>query len=600
MLQPLKAAWIALAIICVLTASKFGLYLLSGSISVLSEAWHSLMDIATTLLVLISIIRQGYKAKKQAATPTEAEDLPPTEKFSRMASTYRFYIWLRSINTELKISFCIAIILCFAALSILWKAITAETIDINQPLITGIVFIVLSFGSFFLYRFEASIGKDENSAALTADSHHNRADMVISLLTGASLITYYFGFDIDRIVGIFIAVYILSFASELLVNSVHSIAKNESNVVVKYRFHVIMTRFFDKQTYKDAFHWIDQRLGLGAYTKKVLRIIVRGANVVMRWALYIVIIAAILAYFSTMFYMVKPDEQALHLRFGRLSNDIQSPPVNPGLHLKLPYPIDTVVKFQTEKINSLSVGNTSSNTVAMIWTQEHGDNFTFISGDNNLFLPYAVVHYRIKNVRHFYMNHRDDTPEKVLRVSAIRLMSQIFTRNTFYDLILHKREVWTLDCQQKLQQAMDQLQTGLEIVDFCLLDIHPPTRLADAYETVVAAEQLRIKDLNDVKNFESSLLSDERINALRVVTNAQTDVSAKIKLAQGEAQNYLLRYSGFKEGGKTIRDLLLFETAEKTLKGKKIFLVDPDSGIEDQLIYIETYMMGNEEWQKLD
>lgn len=88
LLRPLKAAWIALAIIGLLTASKFGLYLLSGSISVLSEAWHCLMDIATTLLVLISIIRQEYKNKKQAATPADVEDTAAAHSMPRSWNTF--------------------------------------------------------------------------------------------------------------------------------------------------------------------------------------------------------------------------------------------------------------------------------------------------------------------------------------------------------------------------------------------------------------------------------------------------------------------------------------------------------------------------------
>jgi divalent metal cation (Fe/Co/Zn/Cd) transporter len=71
-----KGGSIALAMITRLTASKFILYAVSGSIAVLSEAWHSFADIVTTLLVVISIIRQDRKERCQNG-PTQAWDVAP-------------------------------------------------------------------------------------------------------------------------------------------------------------------------------------------------------------------------------------------------------------------------------------------------------------------------------------------------------------------------------------------------------------------------------------------------------------------------------------------------------------------------------------------
>ena len=70
MSNKVKAAYISLAVVTVMTASKFLLYYLSGSLAVLSEAWHGFSDIATTLLVLVSIAR----VRRTPEGPSEKDD----------------------------------------------------------------------------------------------------------------------------------------------------------------------------------------------------------------------------------------------------------------------------------------------------------------------------------------------------------------------------------------------------------------------------------------------------------------------------------------------------------------------------------------------
>lgn len=597
MSQRTKAAWVACAVIAALTAAKFILYNISGSLAVLSEAWHSIADVMTTMLVLISIVSQRRKeqadespvgARETAAG--EGDGTKPFAEKSRGLRGQRFYRWFRSIHSELKISIVIGLLLVAAAVMILRQSLFAEPVSVSLPLVTGIIFIGLSFGSYFLYRFEENIGTVEASAALKADSHHNRADMAISLMTGISLIIYHFGVDIDRWIGMVIALYILTFASELLVNSVRAVIHSESDIEIKYRFTSIIWRLFNYETYRDLYRSACGHFQFGSRVKRVLALIPVVLAWLLRWSIRAGVMTGILVYLSTIFYAVQADEKALLMRFGKIVNDRSD--IGPGLHLKLPFPVDSVLRFKTGTINELVVGNTAAADTAMIWSKDHGDNRMFISGDNNLFLPFMVVHYRIKDVHNYYLTHRDGIAEQMLAAAAYRLLNQMFTTTPYYDLILHQRQQWTDALKAELQQENDRLGTGLEIVEFCLKDLHPPIDLAGSYEDVVAAIQLREKYLNDAERRVISLLSKERIQALKTTTEAASYVVEKKKMAEGESSNYLLRYSGYQSGGEVMKDLLFLKAAEKTLQNKKIYLIDPKSGIDDKLIYIENYLTG--------
>ncbi len=588
MTQSLKAASIALGLIILLTLLKFFLYWLSGSVAVFSEAWHSFSDICTTLLVLISIFRQQKKqAQKHAVSAVSDEE----EARSRRPNfIIRTYTWMRTINSELKIALLIGTVLLFASLAIIWKTWSTEAVEINAPLITGLIFIGLSFGSFFISRFESRIGADEQSAALLADSQHNRADMVISLLTGVSLIVYYFGINVDRYVGTFIALYIFSFATELIVNSIRAIALNQGTVENGYRFSSIMFKAFQLSTYKKLYNHLEHRLNLGDKFRFTVKTVVKSAGIFVKWGTRATLAGGLLLYFSTVFYTIKADERGLLFRFGRLVNLESDLP--PGLHLKLPYPVDRVMKIKTGTIHTISLGNSRAEDVPMIWSKDHGDNQSFISADNNLFLPYIVIHYRITDIRKYFSSYKSGTSEKVISSVSSRLLNQYFTSYTFYDLILFKRATWTSEIKTAIQQQLDRLELGVELLEFCLKDLHPPIELTGEYEEVVAATQLKEASLNNAKRQVNSLLSRKRVEKLREIGDARSYVIEKKSTAQGEARNYLLRYSGYQEGGNVMEEILYLDAAQKSLAGKKIYLVSPGSGIDDRLLYIENFVRG--------
>ena len=52
-----KTAGVVTGVNVALTAIKFILYYLSGSMAVLAESWHSFADIATSLLVFVALFK---------------------------------------------------------------------------------------------------------------------------------------------------------------------------------------------------------------------------------------------------------------------------------------------------------------------------------------------------------------------------------------------------------------------------------------------------------------------------------------------------------------------------------------------------------------
>lgn len=114
MTQQSKAAGVAFFIICLLTMVKFFLYWLSGSLGVLSEAWHSLADIGTTMLVFVSIVLQKKKDSLLAAQGVSIkQERLETQKRKSIIARVRQKV--SAVNTELKAAIAIGLKMAFAS-----------------------------------------------------------------------------------------------------------------------------------------------------------------------------------------------------------------------------------------------------------------------------------------------------------------------------------------------------------------------------------------------------------------------------------------------------------------------------------------------------
>ena len=540
----IKTSLITLLIITLISIIKLVFFYLSNSFAVLSEVWHSFSDVGSTLLIIVSIYLHEKKKK------------------------------LFNINLETIASIIISTALIFVSFSILYNSTSLKGNYIKNPLITGIVFIILSFGSYFIYRFESSSGHELDSDALKADSLHNRADMVISLLTGFSLILYHIGFNIDKYIGILIAIFILSFSIEMLVNSIIKIVKKEESNITSSQ---IVFSLFKADIYIKMFRFLKMEK------------IATNFSVILKRTLQLGILIGLISYLSTSIITVSTQQEAFRLRFGRIIDRENT--LKPGLHFKWPWPFEEVVKVNVKHTYSLFLGNQSKNEFSKIWALEHGDNMEFISGDNNLFLPYITVHYQISDPYLFYLSNEDST--EYLKQISLATLTKTFLSSSFYDLMLYKKREWLERSRTEIQKELDKSRSGLTVTSFLLEDIHPPTVVSSSYERVVAAHQQKKTMLNLAELAKNKMLPNFRAEAQKIRDEAHSFATTEVNRKEGEAKNYVLRQQGFSNSKKIAAKIMKFETAQEVLEMKTKVIIDKKVNISKDLIYYENFINNN-------
>jgi cation diffusion facilitator family transporter len=182
-------AGVSLAVNSALFVFKLFLGLLINSIALITDAFHTLSDTATSFLIIL-----GFKASKKA----------PDEEHPFGHGRIEYVITL-----------VIAVLLFIAGAEFIWESLgrLGETFGIIRReylLPIGLAVILTSIAKEALARFSIRLGKKIESPALIADAWHHRSDALTSIAVGIAIIgAHYDLYFLDPIFGIVVAVLII-------------------------------------------------------------------------------------------------------------------------------------------------------------------------------------------------------------------------------------------------------------------------------------------------------------------------------------------------------------------------------------------------------
>ncbi len=183
-------ALIALAVNLAQSLLKLVAGILTGSLSLTGEAFHSFSDSFVSFVALFTI---ALSERKSTRFP------------------YGLYK-LENIG-----AIVIGIFLLLVAYEVAKRAFTTEVIVNKEYLNIGIGVVIFSMiSSLVLSLLERNAGKKLNSPALVADSYHTLTDVFASSLVLVSLVSVYFGYQLDRYFALAICFFIAYTAFDIL------------------------------------------------------------------------------------------------------------------------------------------------------------------------------------------------------------------------------------------------------------------------------------------------------------------------------------------------------------------------------------------------
>ncbi len=293
-----------------------------------------------------------------------------------------------------------------------------------------------------------------------------------------------------------------------------------------------------------------------------------------RRGILLVAAAVVLVWLASGFYRVQPDEQGVVLRFGRLDRVTE-----PGLHYRLPWPIETVVKPKVTRVNRIEVGFRS----VPGGTREVPEEALMLTGDENIIDINFVVLWKIGNAADYLFNIRD--PEATLKIVSESVMREIVGRTPIVEATTEGRRRIEQQAAEQLQELMNEYRAGILISAVQLQKSDPPAQVIDAFKDVQAAQADRERLQNEAEAYANKVIPEARGRAERILQEAEAYRQEVIARATGEAARFeqvLKRYLAAREI--TLQRMYL-ETMEEVLPGREKIVVD-GGGTQPVLPYL--------------
>jgi len=283
---------------------------------------------------------------------------------------------------------------------------------------------------------------------------------------------------------------------------------------------------------------------------------------------------------STSFVFIDTGEQAVLEHFGRPA----AAPLDPGAHLKWPWPMDHVYRYRTQQIQSLYVGYTPDTNKdaarTVLWTVAHNQERNFLVANNapdadesaapattadgspapetkirsvGLITISIPVQFQITNVMDWL--YQNATPQSLLQTLADRAVAHYLAGVDLNEVLSHGRMVAADTLQSQIQDAANLHKLGVKVLFVGLQDIHPPTasEVAATYEKVIGAEESRQS---------SNLLAQ----AQAIRTNALADAQACIATNQAEANRVQVEVSAAARAGLFTNQIPAFQAAPEVYR----------------------------------
>jgi len=197
------------------------------------------------------------------------------------------------------------------------------------------------------------------------------------------------------------------------------------------------------------------------------------------------VIVGMLAY--TSFFRVNANEKGIVLRFGDHVRTVQ-----PGLHFKFPYPIETALTPAVTNITSIDVGMRASGGSPIGVPEES----LMLTGDENIVDIAFTVQWRIKadEAPGFLFNVQN--PDLAVKAVAESMMREAVGASRIEVLQTTGRNEVQEQVRVGLQKTLDEYGAGIEITEVKLQKVDPPAQVLDAFRDVQAAraDQERLRN----------------------------------------------------------------------------------------------------------
>jgi membrane protease subunit HflK len=439
-----------------------------------------------------------------------------------------------------------------AGVFFLWRWLQKPVVPMENPVFALVIFAVVTLVFFILGRFSVALARLEKQRLLEPPAVSVLSAAYFSAISALATGLVYFEIpraDLYIARGLVILLGILAVETLLtLLLEIYRPRLKGQQTRLLYHSRVMSLISQPESLFTTAAHALDYQFGFKVSDTWFFQFLQRA----FAW---IILGQFALLLLSTTFVVIETGEQALLERFGK---PVAARPIlEPGFHFKLPWPIDKVRRYETERIQSFEIGlehdESAEQEETVLWTVSHAKEefnllvasrvaVTNVDADTkksppvNLLTVSIPVQFQITNLTAWAYNNTE--PDHLLEKIATREVVLYLVNADLNELMAGGRGAAAEALRLRIQSAADQRQLGARIIMVGLQDIHPPVSVAGAYQKVVGARQAAEAKVNTARAYAATTNALAGSIARRTVLQAEAEATRAKSLAFARAASF--------------------------------------------------------------
>ena len=615
-------ALFGLVVQVIFLCTAFALYSASGSGAVYAEMWHLLPGILVWFVVLVH-------GRQRRLAAEEREEMDEHELDQLRASTS-----LRILQKYAVPAFSIILSLVMFGLGYyIFSGIrpwSAEP-EVQNLAATGVGMVFISFLGFLTGKYAAGMAREQKYRLLRASAGYLLGNVVACLLVTVSLGALHFGVRWpEKIVTYLIPIGMALVSAEIIINLILDIYRPRvPGQEPRPPYDSRMLGLFAEPggVVKTISDTLDYQFGFKVSETWFYQFMERAI-------VPLILVQLLILWLLTSIVVVDQYEVAFVERFGTpvvtkadAEEGLKATVYEPGYYLKAPWPIDMAYHVPAHNIHRLTVGRIEYETQqetddpnqvveqmsdpdVILWTERHihpskgyEPNILVPSSEDvyqekapaiNLARVLGRVHYRVKlnsdgsvnpkaAYHYFYENQETESFVKDL---AYSVLSRIGASQDFLSWVTMDREKRNKDFREKLQQAVEKHELGVEIVMAGVPVVHPPPQTAEAYEKVINAYQQKEATILDGRAEAISTKADGNVKSTELLQQAKSEGYSISTLAKADAERFLEQLKAYEKAPEVYRNRRYFTALEGVLSNHRLYVL-PDSKQEVQVLNLQ-------------
>jgi membrane protease subunit HflK len=263
--------------------------------------------------------------------------------------------------------------------------------------------------------------------------------------------------------------------------------------------------------------------------------------------------------------MVRPDEVAVVLRWGRLVGETSATQEHgPGLLFAFPRPVDEVVRVPVKRVWQLPV-------TVLAGGEDWSGGRTLdplrvgyaLTGDHNIVHVDMMARFQIRNPAEwsFYSRHGEGIVLVEVAAAMVRSLGEMGVDS----VLASGRKDLIAAATQRAQKGLDAAHAGLKLVSLELINLRPPTALAGEFDAVQSAyiEAETVK--KEAEAYAQSVVPGAQSSANSAVQAARAAAASAMALARGDAASFIALDREYRINPVVVRERLYRSAVETAI-----------------------------------